>query len=110
MGHLTRLMPKDFGIRDYFGNGCQLHYIKLETIAKLRLIVLKIMFFAGSNRYCGEPKISLLFLVAQIGRNHPGVLLDFLRRALGDFLAEVQHYDSIGHVHNHSHIVLDEDN
>ena len=35
------------------------------------------------------------------------VLLDFLRRPLGDLLAVVEHRDAIGDVHDHAHVVLD---
>ena len=45
---------------------------------------------------------------AQVGLDHPGVAADLRRRALGDFLPVIHDADILGNVHDHPHIVLDQ--
>src|SRR6266446_2958225 len=56
-----------------------------------------------------RPARSLAHLVvaAEIGLDHVDVVLDLVRRALGDDLAEVQHRDALAQAHHEAHVVLD---
>ena len=51
-----------------------------------------------------------LFLVgdAEIGGDHLGIVAHFLRRAVGDLRAVVEHDDMIGDLHDDRHVVLDQ--
>src|SRR6266446_546591 len=46
---------------------------------------------------------------SQIGLDHLRVVPDLLRRALGDFLAEVKDGDPVGDSHDDGHVVLDQE-
>ena len=52
--------------------------------------------------------ISFLSLLAQIGLDDHGVVLDILGGALGDDLTEVEHADTLADAHDQIHVVLDE--
>src|SRR6266542_3404075 len=45
---------------------------------------------------------------AQVRLDHPRIPLHLGRSPLGDLLAIVEHGDAIGHLHDHSHVVLDQ--
>src|SRR5262247_493660 len=47
--------------------------------------------------------------LAEIGLDHPRVALDLSRWPLGDLLAVVQHSHAVGDLHDHAHVVLDQD-
>src|SRR5512132_1205755 len=47
--------------------------------------------------------------LAEIGLDDLGIGADLVGRALGDLLAHVQHRHPVRDVHDHSHVVLDED-
>src|SRR5262247_2933532 len=47
--------------------------------------------------------------VAEIGLDDARVRAHLVRRALGDLLAHVEHGDAIGDVHDHAHVMLDQD-
>ncbi len=51
----------------------------------------------------------LLALLAEVSREHLGVLADLFRGAVGDGLAVVEDVDLLAHAHDHLHVVLDED-
>ena len=53
-------------------------------------------------------RLDVLGRRAEVGRDHGRVALDFLRRALGDLLAEVQHHDAVRDRHDELHVVLDQ--
>ena len=46
--------------------------------------------------------------LAEVGLDDLGVALDLGGQALGDQLAEVEHVDAVGEVHDDLHVVLDE--
>src|SRR4051812_3277679 len=48
-------------------------------------------------------------LAPQVGLDDPRVLADLGRRALGDLLAVVQDRDVVRDVHDHLHVVLDQE-
>src|SRR5258705_4223175 len=48
--------------------------------------------------------------LAQVGFDHRRVALDLARRPLGDLLAVIEHRDPVGDLHDHAHVVLDQDN
>src|SRR5215813_10651953 len=50
----------------------------------------------------------LLLLDAEIGRDHPGIVANLIRRAVCDLLAMVEHDDVVGNLHHHGHVVLDQ--
>src|SRR5215510_9797308 len=50
----------------------------------------------------------LLLLDAEIGRDHPGIVANLIRRAVCDLLAVVEHDDVVGNLHHHGHVVLDQ--
>src|SRR5262252_7590512 len=47
--------------------------------------------------------------VAEVRLDDARVRAHLVRRALGDLLAHVEHGDAIGDVHDHAHVVLDQD-
>ena len=47
--------------------------------------------------------------LAEVGADHGGILLDHLRRSLGDLLAEVEHDDAITRLDDERDVVLDHD-
>ena len=48
--------------------------------------------------------------LAQVGLGNNRVLLNLFGRPFGDLFAEVQNHDPVGEVHDHAHIVFDEQN
>ena len=53
-------------------------------------------------------RLDLVRRGAEVGRDHGGIALDLLRRALGDLLAEVEHDDAVRDRHDQLHVVLDQ--
>ena len=49
----------------------------------------------------------LFLLDPEIGRDHPGIVANLIRRAVRDLLAVVKHDDLVGNLHHHGHVVLD---
>src|SRR5215510_2987419 len=47
--------------------------------------------------------------LSKVRLDHPWVGPDLIGCALGDLLAHVQHRDAVGDVHDHAHVVLDQD-
>ena len=58
----------------------------------------------GANR-SDKP---VVFIFAQVSRDHLRILLDFGGRAFGDFLPVIQHHDPIRNIHHDFHVMLDE--
>ena len=52
----------------------------------------------------------LCVLLAQISLDNGGILADFLRRALGNQAAIVQHGNGFAHVHHQVHVMLNQEN
>src|SRR5215204_3644816 len=61
-------------------------------------------------RTAASDAISFTSLVrdAEIGVDDALVALDLVRLAVGDLAPVLEHYDAIGQVHHHAHVVLDE--